>query len=110
MYSTADRYEIAAQEDRSAPRVDLHIPAQLRISGQNKFPTVVSDLSLGGFCAVAIGRIHPGTVCWLTLPGLEAMMAEVIWWEGSKVGCAFNQLLGPIVYDNLMERWQGQVR
>jgi hypothetical protein len=108
MYRTADRYEIAAQEDRCAPRIKLHIPAHLRISGQSRFPSVVSDLSLGGFCATAVGRIHPGTLCWLSLPGLEAMMAEVVWWDRSLVGCAFSQLLGPIIYDNLLERWQGQ--
>ena len=66
------RYEIAAQEDRSAPRTRLSIPAQLRQSGGRPFQTVVNDLSLSGFSATSVSRLHVGTVCWLTLPGLEA--------------------------------------
>ncbi|MFN5781842.1 MAG: PilZ domain-containing protein, partial [Novosphingobium sp.] len=76
---TRDPYFAAAQEDRSAPRTRITIPAMLRVSGGRGFQTVVHDLSLSGFCAAAINRLHPGTVCWLTLPGLEALQAEVIW-------------------------------
>jgi hypothetical protein len=101
------RYEIAAQEDRSAPRTRLSIPAQLRQSGGRPFQTVVNDLSLSGFSATSVSRLHVGTVCWLTLPGLEALQAEVIWWEDSTCGCAFAQLLSPIVHDNILTRYRG---
>ena len=60
---TLGRYDIAAQEDRSAPRTKLAIPAQLRASGARAFQTVVNDLSLSGFSATAITRMHPGAVC-----------------------------------------------
>ena len=101
------RYEIAAQEDRSAPRVKLTIPAQLRQSGGRPFQTVVHDLSLSGFSATSISRMHVGTVVWLTLPGLEALQAEVVWWEDSMCGCAFSTLLSPIVHDNILARYRG---
>ncbi len=101
------RYEIAAQEDRSAPRTKLLIPAQLRQSGGRAFQTVVHDLSLSGFSATSVSRLHIGTVCWLTLPGLEALQAEVVWWEDSMAGCAFSQLLSPIVHDNILARYRG---
>jgi len=101
------RYEIAAQEDRSAPRTRLSIPAQLRQSGGRPFQTVVNDLSLSGFSATAITRMHPGAVCWLTLPGLESLQAEVIWWENNLAGCAFVNLLSPIVHDNMIARFRG---
>jgi hypothetical protein len=101
------RYEIAAQEDRSAPRTRLSIPAQLRQSGGRPFQTVVNDLSLSGFSATSVSRLHVVTVCWLTLPGLEALQAEVIWWEDSMCGCAFSQLLSPIVHDNVLARYRG---
>lgn len=104
---TRDPYFAAAQEDRSAPRIRIAIPAMLRVSGGRGFQTVVSDLSLSGFCAAAISRIHPGTLCWLTLPGLEALQAEVAWWDNSLTGCAFDQLLSPIVHDNILVRWSG---
>lgn len=101
------RYAIAAQEDRSAPRTRMMIPAQLRMSGSKGFQTVIHDLSLGGFCASAVSRIYPGTVCWLSIPGLEAQMGEVVWWNNSLVGCSFHNLLNPIIHDNLLTRWRG---
>ena len=104
---TRDRYAIAAQEDRSAPRTRIMIPAQLRASGSKGFQTVVNDLSLGGFCASAVSRLFPGTVCWLTIPGLETQMAEVVWWNNSQVGCSFHAMLNPIIHDNLLARWRG---
>jgi hypothetical protein len=102
---TVDRYMIAAQEDRCAPRTRLTIPATLRASGTRGFQTVVSDLSISGFCASSVNRVHPGTVCWLTLPGLESLQAEVIWWDNSLIGCAFDSLLSPIIHDNLLARF-----
>ncbi|MCB2052046.1 MAG: PilZ domain-containing protein [Novosphingobium sp.] len=105
--NSTSRYEVAAQEDRSAPRTRISIPAQFRQSGGRPFQTSVLDLSLSGFSASAINRIQPGTFCWLTLPGLESLQAEVIWWDRSIVGCAFQQLLSPIVHDNILARYRG---
>ena len=107
VYGTEDRYAYAAQEDRCAPRTRLSIPAQLRASGSKGFQTVVHDLSISGFSAMAINRMHPGTVCWLSIPGLESLQGEVIWWNNSLVGCAFSQLLSPIVHDNILAQWSG---
>lgn len=107
LLSQRDSYFTAAQEDRSAPRTRIAIPATLRVSGGRGFQTVVHDLSLSGFCAAAVNRIHPGTVCWLTLPGMESLQAEVIWWNNSLTGCAFDKLLSPIVLENILTRWQG---
>jgi hypothetical protein len=104
---TRDPYFSAAQEDRSAPRTRITIPATLRVSGARGFQTVVHDLSLSGFCAAAVNRLHAGTVVWLTLPGLESLQAEVVWWDNSLTGCAFDKLLSPIVHDNILTRWRG---
>lgn len=104
-HRTLEHYSIAAQEDRSAPRTKIAIPAQLRASGARAFRTVVNDLSLSGFSAAAITRMHPGTVCWLTLPGLESLQAEVVWWENNVCGCAFADLLSPIVHGNILAQY-----
>ncbi|GGD49734.1 PilZ domain-containing protein [Erythrobacter arachoides] len=101
------RYHVAAQEDRSAPRTRIMIPAQLRASGARAFQTVVNDLSLSGFSATAINRMHLGSICWLTLPGLESLQAEVVWWESGVAGCAFTNLLSPIVHDTILARYRG---
>lgn len=103
---TRDPYFTAAQEDRSAPRTRITIPATLRISGGRGFQTVVHDLSLSGYCAAAVNRIHPGTLAWLTLPGIESLQGEVVWWDNSLIGCAFDKLLSPIVLDNILTRWR----
>ncbi|MDB5724460.1 MAG: hypothetical protein JWQ16_1214 [Novosphingobium sp.] len=102
-----DRYAAAAQEDRSAPRTRIAIPASLRASGARSIQTVVHDLSLSGFSCLSINRMHPRTVCWLQLPGLGSLQAEVIWWDNSLVGCAFHSLLSPIVHDNILARFRG---
>lgn len=107
IYGSRDSYAAAAQEDRSAPRVRISIPASLRVSGSKGYQTVVHDLSLSGFSAMAINRMAPGSICWLTLPGIESQQAEVVWWENGMVGCAFQNLLSPIVHDNLIARWRG---
>lgn len=101
-----ERYIIAAQEDRCAPRTRITIPASLRASGGRSFQTMVHDLSLGGYCCSAVNRLQVGTICWITLPGLESLQSEVVWWNNSLVGCAFKDLINPIVYDNILARWQ----
>lgn len=103
-----DKYAFAAQEDRSAHRTRLSIPAALRPAGGKKIQTVVRNLSLSGFSATAISRIPNGTMCWLTMPDQAALPARVIWWEQGLVGCAFEDLLGPLVYEAILMRWQGE--
>ncbi|KUO55550.1 MAG: pilus assembly protein PilZ [Sphingomonadales bacterium BRH_c3] len=105
MQTTQDRYHLAAQEDRCAPRTKLTIPATLRASGGRAFQSVVHDLSISGFSAASINRMHEGQICWLTLPGLESLQAQVVWWDNCIVGCAFSELLSPIVHDNIMQRY-----
>ena len=99
------RYALAAQEDRCALRTWVNIPATLRASGARAFQTAVTDLALGGFCCAAVSRLAPGTRCWLTLPGLQSLQAEVVWWDASLVGCAFDDLLSPVILETMLARW-----
>lgn len=112
VHTHEERYAAAAQEDRSAPRVKISIPATLRPSGSKGFQTAVRDLSLSGFSSTAMSRIHPGTNCWLTMPGMEALPAKVVWWDNGLVGGAFEHLLSPIVLESILARWgsEGQLR
>ena len=105
-YNTTDRYYAAAQEDRSAPRLRVAVPATLRPTGGHGFSTVVNDLSLGGFSAQCVNRLAIGSLCWLKLPGLEALQCEVIWWQSNLVGCAFQNLLSPVIYDDIVSRYR----
>jgi hypothetical protein len=104
---TRDSYFTAAQEDRSAPRTRVAIPGTLRISGGRGAEARQRKVVNHGLEAAAVNRVHAGTVCWLTLPGIEALQAEVVWWDNSLTGCAFDKLLSPIVHDNILTRWRG---
>lgn len=99
------RYAHAAQEDRCGSRAQVNIPATLRASGAKAFQTAVTDLAIGGFCCTAVNRMPPGTRCWLTLPGLQSLQAEVVWWDTNLVGCAFDDLLSPVVLETMLARW-----
>lgn len=105
MQITSDRYLLATQEDRCAPRTKLLIPSQLRASGGQAFKTLVHDLSISGFSATSVNRMHVGQICWLTLPNMGSLQSEVIWWEDCIAGCAFNDLLNPIVHENLLNQY-----
>ena len=93
------RYDVAAQEDRCAPRVRCKIAASLRPSGERGFSCTVVDISIAGFSCEVVTGMKPGTLCWLTLPGLQGQQAEVIWNDGLVVGCAFDHLLNQAVLD-----------
>jgi hypothetical protein len=97
-------YATAAMEDRSAPRFKFEIAAQLRPSGVTGFRVVVTNLSLSGFACDAVTGIAIGSRCWLTLPGLAPLQAEVVRNDGRVVGCAFANLLSQVVLDGINQQ------
>ncbi|MEI2724964.1 MAG: PilZ domain-containing protein [Verrucomicrobiota bacterium] len=96
---TSLRYDSAALEDRCAPRIKIRIPAMLRQSGNTGFTVVVTDLSIAGFQCEALTGMPPGSRCWLALPGLSPIQAELVWNNGRAVGCAFSNILNEAVLD-----------
>lgn len=100
----SDSYALAAQEDRCAPRLRLSMNATLRPSGSTGFAVVIRDLSLGGFACEAVTGMRSGHLCWITLPGLSALQAEVVWNDGQMVGCAFSNLLNQAVLDDVVRK------
>jgi hypothetical protein len=99
---TADLYLTATDEDRCAPRARVDIIATLRASGAQRFVVRVKDLSIAGFACEAVTGMKSGALCWLTLPGLSALQAEVVWNDGATVGCAFASLLNPAVHQAIV--------
>ncbi len=99
-------YALAALEDRSAPRIKISIPASFRKSGDNGFKVNVVDLSLSGFAAEAPTGIPVGSRCWLTMPGLAPLEAEMIRNDGFVIGCAFTNLLNQSVLNAIVQRYQ----
>lgn len=102
-----DSYAAVAQEDRCAPRTRLSMDATLRPSGGSGFAVVVRDLSLGGFACEALTSMRAGHLCWVTLPGLGALQAQVVWNDGQMVGCAFENLLNQAVFEAIVAKQRG---
>lgn len=101
-FSLFDQPEL---DDRCGVRAPIAVPATLRPRGGRAFQTMLRDISISGFSAGSLSKLAPGTVCWLTLPGLAPLQAQVVWWQGSVVGCSFANLMSQVVLDNLVARW-----
>lgn len=93
-------YAMAAEEDRCAPRYKLSIPARMRFSGGRQFVVEITEMSLAGFSCDALLQSQAGTRCWLKLPALESLEAEVVHQSNTGTGCAFAKLLDPAVLDH----------
>lgn len=109
MFETVSRhrpYSEVAHEDRCVRRFEITIPARLRPSGQQSFSILVRDISIAGFSADAVTAIPRGGLCWLMLPGLGGLQSEVIWNKQGRLGCAFADLMSPIVLDHLVKRFR----
>ena len=92
----------SGEELRRALRKSVKMRAHLRDRGQTRFEIEVTDLSLSGFRAETSFTLWPGTVVWLTLPGLAALEAVVAWREKFKYGCAFAKPLHPAVFEHIV--------
>jgi hypothetical protein len=103
-------YAIASDEDRCAPRQRLAIPARIRFSCSPSVPVEVTDMSLAGFACDALSAAHPGTLCWLTLPGLGALEAEVVRHGNHGMGCAFKNLLNLAVLNLYVAKYPAKAK
>ncbi len=101
---TQERYLAVSQEDRCAPRLKLRIPATLRASGGQAFNIMVTDLSIAGFACEAVSGMNKGSICWLTLPSMTGLEAEVEWNTGQYIGSSFRTLLNGAVLDYIIAR------
>lgn len=89
-------------EHRRALRKAVKVRAHLRDRGQTRFEIDVVDLSQSGFRAQTSFTLWPGTVVWLTLPGLAPLEAVVAWRDRSTYGCAFAKPLHPAVFEHIV--------
>ncbi|WP_413060608.1 PilZ domain-containing protein [Sphingomonas carotinifaciens] len=93
---------VAGQELRQSLRRKVKMRAHLRDKGQTRFGIDVVDLSQQGFRAETSFTLWPGTVVWLTLPGLAPLEAVVAWRDKFKYGCAFAKPLHPAVFEHIV--------
>lgn len=92
----------SAGEHRSTLRRSVKMRAHLRDRGQTRFEIEVIDLSQSGFRAQTSFTLWPGTVVWLTLPGMAPLEAVVAWRDKANYGCAFAKPLHGAVFDHIV--------
>lgn len=93
----------SAGDNRRTLRKGVKLRARLRDRGATRFDINVVDLSMTGFRAETAYRLHPGTVVWISLPGLAGLEAVVAWQTHEHVGCAFRNPLHPAVFEHIVE-------
>lgn len=93
------------QEKRASRRWDVAVPLQMRGLGTGPAGATVSDLSRFG-CRIRCQRpYHPDARLNLTLPGLTAIDAVVIWCREREMGLAFDHPLHEAVADHLIRTY-----
>ena len=101
-------YAVATEEDRCGNREKVHIAAHLRPSGATGFTVIVKNLSVAGFSAEALTGMKPGSRVFVTLPGLAALQAEIVWNDGTLIGCSFQTILNKAVFENFVRQYRQQ--
>ena len=89
-------------DSRRALRHPVSFSAHLRDRGATKFTVKLIDLSLTGFRAESDFGLHEGVLVWLTLPGMAALEATVVWRDGFLYGCLLSTPLHPAVFDHIV--------
>jgi hypothetical protein len=85
------------REQRRASREDLSIGLKVRERRGRPMFAILKNFSRYG-CHVAGASIDPRQeTAWVSLPGLEAQRASVIWARGGSAGLAFYHPLHPAV-------------
>jgi PilZ domain len=95
---------IQEADDRCGQRHKVKIQASLRRAGDKPFSVIVRDISVSGFSCEAVSSVRPGSLVWITFPGLTGLQSEVSWNDGVMIGCAFSDLMNRAVLDRLMTR------
>jgi hypothetical protein len=69
----------------------------------------LSDLTCCSARIDSMETLQPGMTVWITLPGLEARQASVVWTSGFTAGLRFEAPFHPAVLDALLEGRLGSV-
>ena len=102
---TAIAAHAVLQEKRASRRWDVAVPLEMRGFGTGLASASVKDLSRFG-CRVLCQRpYHPGAFINLTLPGLSALDAVVIWCREREMGLKFEHPLHEAVADHLIRTY-----
>ncbi len=74
---------------RRSTRAPVSFDAALKHDGLSRTLCTVVNISLHGVRLQTYSPLKRGMIIWLTLPGLEPAMAEVMWSDDYSAGCEF---------------------
>ncbi|APG63671.1 hypothetical protein LPB140_06665 [Sphingorhabdus lutea] len=97
-------------EDRCVERYNVTIFASLRQTNSKPFDIEICDISRAGFACKGVSGMPKGARCWVRIPMMGGLQAEVIWNTGAKIGCAFTDLLNQAVLQNIITRHPVQIK
>lgn len=90
-------------ENRATLRRAVALSARVRDRTAARFGIRIVDLSRTGFRAETASTIRPGSIIWVTLPGLQSLEVVVAWQRGEHIGGAFRQPLHPAVFEHIVD-------
>lgn len=92
-----------AGDNRATLRKAVGLDARVRDRNASRFAIRVLDLSRTGFRGETAYSIRPGSIIWITLPGLQSLEATIAWQRGEYIGAAFRQPIHPAVFEHIVE-------
>ena len=93
----------ANADNRATLRKAVRLEARVRDRGASRFTVQLLDLSMTGFRGETAFTLRPGSLVWITLPGLQGLEATIAWQRGEYVGGAFRQPLHAAVFEHIVE-------
>jgi hypothetical protein len=86
---------------RSSDRTIVRMSAGYR-DGSGRTTVDVIDLSPTGVKIESHLFLHPDSMIWLKLPGIEAWQARVAWVRRHRAGCEFVRPFHPAVFERVV--------
>lgn len=88
-------------KDRQSERKNVSIDAYIRPLHGGKSLIKVLDVSETGFCMETPVVFEASKDIFLSIPGFQALEANIIWHRGNLYGCTFLVSLHPAILDHI---------
>ncbi len=98
----ADDERDDAQWSRRSERFATSLQVDVRQQGPARIPATITNLSTTGFHLQADERLRRNSRIWVRIGSLAPLMAQVIWNDACRAGCAFSQPLHPAILDHII--------
>ncbi|KQT32268.1 hypothetical protein ASG29_10640 [Sphingomonas sp. Leaf412] len=93
---------VSSQDDRIAPRDETWRRVRSSDASGARLPVLVVNLSPHGLMARVDEPVAVGARLTFHLPQVGAVMAEVRWSLGGRIGCKFDATIGPEDYPRVL--------